>query len=103
MNVCFRSGNKFVTFVVGAGTQQQLTATDVETLDGNIQMLYRMLGEMETQSSYLWVRQKSHLEGVNATARGTYHALIVGLVMTGLATLFQLNIIKRMVAHRRMF
>lgn len=69
-----RSGHKYVTFVVGAGEEKSLTKEDISTLDGNIRVLYRMLGDMETQSSYLWLRQKSHLDNINKTASQTYYA-----------------------------
>eukprot|EP01053_Blabericola_migrator_P005027 Blabericola_migrator_1__5026@NODE_2606_length_2543_cov_3124_725767_g1634_i0_p1_GENE_NODE_2606_length_2543_cov_3124_725767_g1634_i0NODE_2606_length_2543_cov_3124_725767_g1634_i0_p1_ORF_typecomplete_len461_score76_98EMP24_GP25L/PF01105_24/8e13Keratin_B2_2/PF13885_6/14_NODE_2606_length_2543_cov_3124_725767_g1634_i04511833 len=96
-------GAKYVTFVVGAGMAEGLTQEDVDSLDGNIKMLYRMLYDMETQASYTWRRMKSHLEGMSTAARHTYYALLAQLCITGLATIVQLNIIKRMVSHRRMF
>lgn len=98
-----RSGQKYVTFVVGAGLEKGLTNDDISSLDGNVRVLYRMLGDMETQSSYLWLRQKSHLEEINKTATQTYYALIAELLCTGLATMVQLSVIKKIVSHRRMF
>lgn len=62
-----------------------------------------MLGDMETQSSYLWLRQKSHLDNINKTASQTYYALVIELVCTALATVVQLSVIKKMVSHRRLF
>eukprot|EP01056_Protomagalhaensia_sp_Gyna25_P004619 Protomagalhaensia_sp_Gyna_25__4618@NODE_426_length_3472_cov_21_979610_g327_i0_p1_GENE_NODE_426_length_3472_cov_21_979610_g327_i0NODE_426_length_3472_cov_21_979610_g327_i0_p1_ORF_typecomplete_len508_score71_72EMP24_GP25L/PF01105_24/3_5e16_NODE_426_length_3472_cov_21_979610_g327_i0521575 len=96
-------GAKYVTFVVGAGVAEGLTQEDVDSLDGNVKMLYRMLYDMETQASYTWRRLKSHLEGMHSVASNTYYALLAQLAITGLATILQLHVIKRMVSHRRMF
>lgn len=97
------SGLKYVTFVIGTGTERSLSQEDISTLDGNIKVLYRMLGDMETQSTYLWLRQKSHLEEIKKTATQTYYVLIVELGCTALATIIQLGVIKKMVSHRRLF
>ncbi|EZG53716.1 emp24/gp25L/p24 family protein [Gregarina niphandrodes] len=97
------SKSKYVTFVVGSGETRSLSNEDISSVDGNLQLLYRTVSDIETQNSILWMRQRLQADQIKKTTNKTYYAFVIEMICTAAATLAQLSTVKRMVTKRSLF
>eukprot|EP00415_Alexandrium_ostenfeldii_P000197 UN0197 len=57
---------KMVTFAVGKGNETHLQAEHLDTLEDHVKSIDKTLVDVQTESTYLWIRLKSHMKGVES-------------------------------------
>lgn len=92
---------KMVTFAIGKGNETALQTEHLDTMDGSLKAVERTLQDIQTESTYLWIRQKSHLKTVESIHRRVFWFCVVEfLVLLGISG-FQVYYIKGLLSDRR--
>jgi hypothetical protein len=92
---------KMVTFAVGKGNETTLQAEHLDSIDGSMQVIERTLKDIQTESTYLWIRQKSHMKTVESIHRRVFWFCVVEfLILVGISG-FQVYYIKGLLSDRR--
>jgi hypothetical protein len=95
--------SKQVTLLMGTGEQKTLKAKDLSSLQDGIGYIDTALREIQSESSYLWIKQKSHMKAVTAiNSRVFWYHLIQFLVLL-LVSSVQIYYIRGLISNRRMF
>lgn len=93
--------SKSVTFVVGTGNATVLQAEHLTGIGANMQVIERTLKDIQTESTYLWIRQKSHMKTVESIHRRVFWFCVVEfLILVGISG-FQVYYIKGLLSDRR--
>ncbi|CAE7221978.1 unnamed protein product, partial [Symbiodinium microadriaticum] len=53
---------KMVTFAVGKGNETHLQPQHLTTMEDHVKSIEKTLVDIQTESTYLWIRQKSHMK-----------------------------------------
>jgi len=92
---------KMVTFALGRGNMTSIKGEHVEAVDQQIESISRELRDIQTESTYLWIRQKSHMKAVEGIHRRVFWFCVVEfMILIGMAGL-QAYYIKGMLSDRR--
>jgi len=92
---------KMVTFAVGAGNETTLQPEHLDTIEAHMQVVERTLKDIQTESTYLWIRQKSHMKTVESIHRRVFWFCVVEfLILVGISG-FQVYYIKGLLSDRR--
>lgn len=92
---------KVVTFVVGKGNQTHLQPEHLNTIEGHVKAIDRTLVDIQTESTYLWIRQKSHMKTVESIhTRVLAFCVVEFLILIGVSG-FQVYYIKGLLSDRR--
>lgn len=92
---------KTVTFALGRGNDTNIKGEHVDAVDQQIEAISRELRDIQTESTYLWIRQKSHMKAVESIHRRVFWFCVVEfLILIGMAGL-QAYYIKGMLSDRR--
>lgn len=92
---------KMVTFAVGKGNQTHLQPEHLSTLEEHVKAIDRTLVDIQTESTYLWIRQKSHMKAVeNIHTRVLAFCVVEFLILMGISG-FQVFYIKGLLSDRR--
>lgn len=92
---------KMVTFAVGKGNETTLQTEHLDTIDSHMQVIERTLKDIQTESTYLWIRQKSHMKTVESIHRRVFWFCVVEfLILVGISG-FQVYYIKGLLSDRR--
>lgn len=92
---------KMVTFAVGKGNETHLQAEHLETLEDHIKVIDKTLVDVQTESTYLWIRQKSHMKAVESIhTRVLAFCVVEFLILIGISG-FQVYYIKGLLSDRR--
>jgi len=92
---------KMVTFALGKGNETTMQAGHVDAVDSQVQALSKTLRDIQTESTYLWIRQKSHMKAVESIHYRVFGFCIVEFVVLLGVTGFQAYAIKGMLSDRR--
>eukprot|EP00933_Yihiella_yeosuensis_P040531 TRINITY_DN3485_c1_g1_i1.p1 TRINITY_DN3485_c1_g1~~TRINITY_DN3485_c1_g1_i1.p1 ORF type:complete len:257 (+),score=64.86 TRINITY_DN3485_c1_g1_i1:116-886(+) len=92
---------KTVTFAVGKGNQTHLQPEHLTTMEGQVKAIDKMLVDIQTESTYLWIRQKSHMKAVESIhTRVLSFCVVEFLILIGVSG-FQVYYIKGLLSDRR--
>jgi len=92
---------KMVTFAIGKGNETTLQTEHLDTIDSHMQVIDRTLKDIQTESTYLWIRQKSHMKTVESIHRRVFWFCVVEfLILMGISG-FQVYYIKGLLSDRR--
>lgn len=92
---------KMVTFAVGKGNQTHLQPQHLTTMEDHVKAIDKTLIDIQTESTYLWIRQKSHMKAVeNIHTRVLSFCVVEFLVLIGVSG-FQVHFIKSLLSDRR--
>mmetsp|Transcript_87257 Transcript_87257/g.154593 ORF Transcript_87257/g.154593 Transcript_87257/m.154593 type:complete len:248 (-) Transcript_87257:23-766(-) len=92
---------KMVTFAVGKGNQTHLQPQHLTTMEDHIKAIDKTLVDIQTESTYLWIRQKSHMKAVeNIHTRVLSFCCVEFLILLGVSG-FQVYYIKGLLSDRR--
>mmetsp|Transcript_170 Transcript_170/g.440 ORF Transcript_170/g.440 Transcript_170/m.440 type:complete len:268 (+) Transcript_170:90-893(+) len=92
---------KMVTFAVGKGNETHLQAEHLETMEDHVKAIDRTLVDIQTESTYLWIRQKSHMKAVESIhTRVLAFCVVEFLILVGISG-FQVYYIKGLLSDRR--
>lgn len=92
---------KMVTFAVGKGNETTLQAEHVDTMEAQVKSIDRTLKDIQTESTYLWIRQKSHMKTVESIHRRVFWFCLVELLVLMGVSGFQVYYIKGLLSDRR--
>merc|ERR1719183_2932553 len=92
---------KMVTFAVGKGNETTLQAEHLDSIDGSMQVIERTLKDIQTESTYLWIRQKSHMKTVESIHRRVFWFCVVEFLILVAISGFQVYYIKGLLSDRR--
>jgi hypothetical protein len=93
--------HKMVTFAVGKGNETTLQAEHLDTVESHVQVIEKNLQDIQTESTYLWIRQKSHMKTVESIHRRVFWFCVVEfLILVGISA-FQVYYIKQLLSDRR--
>merc|ERR1711862_172410 len=96
-----RMQQKMVTFAIGKGNETTLQTEHLDTIDSHMQVIDRTLKDIQTESTYLWIRQKSHMKTVESIHRRVFWFCVVEfLILIGISG-FQVYYIKGLLSDRR--
>jgi len=92
---------KMVTFAVGKGNQTHLQPQHLTTMEDHVKSIDKTLVDIQTESTYLWIRQKSHMKAVeNIHTRVLSFCCVEFLILLGVSG-FQVYYIKGLLSDRR--
>lgn len=92
--------HKMVTFAVGKGNETTLQAEHLDTVESHVGVIEKNLQDIQTESTYLWIRQKSHMKTVESIHRRVFWFCVVEfLILVGLSY-FQVHYIKSLLSSK---
>lgn len=93
---------KMVTFAVGKGNDTTLQTEHLDTMEAHVKSIERTLKDIQTESTYLWIRQKSHMKTVESIHQRVFWFCLVEFVILVGVSGFQVYYIKGLLSDRRM-
>jgi len=92
---------KMVTFAVGKGNETHLQTEHLDSLEDHLKAVDKTLVDIQTESTYLWIRQKSHMKAVESIhTRVLAFCVVEFLILVGISG-FQVYYIKGLLSDRR--
>lgn len=92
---------KMVTFAVGKGNETHLQPEHLETMEDHVKAIDKTLLDIQSESTYLWIRQKSHMKAVESIhTRVLTFCVVEFLILVGISG-FQVYYIKGLLSDRR--
>lgn len=92
---------KMVTFALGKGNETHLQPEHLSSLEEHIRAIDKTLVDIQTESTYLWIRQKSHMKTVEGIhTRVLAFCVVEFLILVGISG-FQVYYIKGLLSDRR--
>lgn len=92
---------KMVTFTVGKGNQTHLQAGHLTTVEDTVKAIDKTLVDIQTESTYLWIRQNAHMKAVESIhTRVLAFCVVEFLILVGISG-FQVYYIKGLLSDRR--
>mmetsp|Transcript_90165 Transcript_90165/g.254299 ORF Transcript_90165/g.254299 Transcript_90165/m.254299 type:complete len:281 (+) Transcript_90165:97-939(+) len=92
---------KSVTFALGQGNETHLQPEHLVTMEDHVKAIDRTLVDIQTESTYLWIRQKSHMKTVESIhTRVLAFCVVEFLILVGISG-FQVYYIKGLLSDRR--
>jgi len=92
---------KMVTFTVGKGNQTHLQAGHLATVEDTVKAIDKTLVDIQTESTYLWIRQNAHMKAVESIhTRVLAFTVVEFLILVGISG-FQVYYIKNLLSDRR--
>lgn len=92
---------KMVTFTVGKGNQTHLQAGHLTTIEDTVKAIDKTLVDIQTESTYLWIRQNAHMKAVESIhTRVLAFCVVEFLILVGISG-FQVYYIKNLLSDRR--
>lgn len=93
--------DKVCTFTMGAGNATVLAAEHLNSLEDQVKRVEKTLLDIQTESTYLWIRQKSHMKAVESIhTRVLAFCVLEFLILCGISG-FQVFYIKGLLSDRR--
>lgn len=92
--------DKMVTFTVGKGNNTHLQSGHLEPLEDQIKTIERTLISIQTESTFLWIRQKSHMTAVETIHSRVLAFCIVEFLVLVAISGFQVYYIKELISGR---
>eukprot|EP00927_Polykrikos_kofoidii_P024146 TRINITY_DN2201_c0_g2_i1.p1 TRINITY_DN2201_c0_g2~~TRINITY_DN2201_c0_g2_i1.p1 ORF type:complete len:299 (-),score=64.77 TRINITY_DN2201_c0_g2_i1:61-885(-) len=92
---------KTVTFALGKGNETHLQPEHLTSLEDYLKTIDRTLVDIQTESTYLWIRQKSHMKTIESIHnRVLAFSVLEFLILVGVSG-FQVYYIKGLLSDRR--
>merc|ERR1712113_535233 len=92
---------KMVTFAIGKGNVTHLQPEHIDSMDEQVKAIDKTLVDIQTESTYLWIRQKSHMKTIESIHnRVLSFCCIELLILIGISA-FQVYYIKGLLSDRR--
>merc|ERR1712072_783822 len=92
---------KTITFMVGKGNQTHLQSEHLTSVEAEVKAIDRTLVDIQTESTSLWIRQKSHMKTVESIhTRILAFCVVEFLILVGISG-FQVYYIKGLLSDRR--
>lgn len=92
---------KMVTFTMGKGNQTHLQTEHLSTMEDHVKAIDKFLVDVQTESTYLWIRQRSHMKTVEGIhTRVVAFCVVEFLILVGISG-FQVYYIKGLLSDRR--
>lgn len=92
---------KMVTFALGAGNQTSIKKAHVHEVDNQIQAISKELKDIQSESTFLWIRQKAHMKQVESIHTRVFWFCVVELLILAGVSSVQVYYIKGMLSDRR--
>jgi hypothetical protein len=94
---------KQVSVLMGVGESNALKPQDLNSVTDGIAKVDSMLREIQSESSYLWIKQKSHMKAVaDINSRGYWYYLIEFLLLLAVSSV-QIYYVRGLLSNRRLF
>mmetsp|Transcript_43283 Transcript_43283/g.101831 ORF Transcript_43283/g.101831 Transcript_43283/m.101831 type:complete len:271 (-) Transcript_43283:48-860(-) len=92
---------KSVTFILGKGNKTTLSEQHIESLDTKIKVISRALKDIQTESTYLWIREKAHMKTIESIhGRVLGFCVVEFMIIVGVSAV-QAVYIKGLLSDRR--
>lgn len=95
--------SKQVTFLVGIGEHRALKSNDLNPLTEGMGAIEATLKEIQSESSYLWIKQKSHMKAVSSINSKVYWYYLFEFVVLLVVSSIQIYYIRSLLSNRRLF
>lgn len=94
---------KQVTVLMGVGEHNALKSQDVTSVADGFTRVEAALKEIQSESSYLWIRQKSHMKAVSSiNSRVYWYFLFEFLILLAVSSV-QIYYVRGLLSNRRLF
>ena len=94
---------KQVTVLLGVGESNALKSEDLNSVTDGIAKIETMLKEIQSESSYLWIKQKSHMKAVGDINSRVYWYYLVEFVILLAVSSVQIYYVRGLLSNRRLF
>jgi hypothetical protein len=94
---------KQVTLLLGVGENKTLKPGDLTSLTDGVSAIESSMREIQSESSYLWIKQKSHMLAVSAiNSRVFWYHMIQFIILVAVSSI-QIYYIRGLLSNRRLF
>jgi len=94
---------KQVTLLLGVGENKNLKSGDLTSLTDGISVIETSMKEIQSESSYLWIKQKSHMKAVSAiNSRVFWYHMFQFLILIAVSSV-QIYYVRGLLSNRRLF
>ena len=94
---------KQVTVLMGVGQHTALKSNDLDSLTEGISQIETALKEVQSESSYLWIKQKSHMKAVGSINSRVFWYHLAEFVILIVVSSVQIYYIRGLLSNRRLF
>ncbi len=94
---------KQVTVLMGIGESQALKKQDLNSVTQGISQVDSLLKEIQTEASYMWIKQKSHMKAVSAINSRIYWYYLIEFVILLAVASVQIYYVRGLLSSRRLF
>jgi p24 family protein beta-1 len=95
--------SKQVTVLMGVGEQNSLKSTDLTSLTDGIAQIENTLKEVQSESAYLWIKQKSHMREVSSINSKVFWYHMLEFLVLVVVSSVQIYYIRGLLSSRRLF
>merc|ERR1711920_296924 len=92
---------KTVTFAIGKGNETHLQTDHIDSMEEQVKAIDKSLVDIQTESTYLWIRQKSHMKTIESIHSRVVSFCGLELVIICAVSAFQVYYIKGLLSNRR--
>jgi hypothetical protein len=94
---------KQVTLLLGVGENKALKSGDLTSLTDGVSRIESSMREIQSESAYLWIKQKSHMRAVNdINSRVFWYHTIQFIILVAVSSV-QIYYVRGLLTNRRMF
>lgn len=94
---------KQVTVLMGVGESKALKKQDLNSVSDGITKVDGILKEIQSESSYMWIKQKSHMKAVSAMNSSIYWYYLVEFLILLIVSSVQIYYVRRLLSNKRLF
>ena len=94
---------KQVTLLMGVGEHNALNSKDLSSATDGIARIEASLKEIQSESSYLWIKQKSHMKAVSAINSRVYWYYLFEFLILLVVSSVQIYYVRGLLSNRRLF
>ena len=94
---------KQVTVLMGVGESKALKKQDLNGVTDGISKVDGLLKEIQTEASYMWIKQKSHMKAVSSMNSQIYWYYLVEFVILLAVASVQIYYVRGLLSNRRLF
>ena len=94
---------KQVTVLMGVGESKALKKNDLSSVTDGISQVDSMLKEIQTEASYMWIKQKSHMKAVSGMNSQIYWYYLIEFVILLAVASVQIYYVRGLLSNRRLF
>jgi hypothetical protein len=94
---------KQVTLLMGVGEHHALKSQDLDSVTTGVARVESTLKEIQSEASYMWIKQKSHMKAVASINSRIYWYYLIEFLILLLVSSVQIYYIRGLVSNRRLF